>query len=650
MVDGAGCEIGINRVNRKEEVMEKKAKIWCVGLAVLITFVVLGNATAQNVDELLAPYENGEREFVRQEIGDLIVYFHQRMVGDAVVEKDFIVYQFDKETKKLAKEIVNWREDVPEAVPPGELFSQEDAEALAEGEVQFSELYIISPESDVFPLDPTPTNPCWVVRSVVDGTQVVSIIDAVTGEFLGNGIAPPWEGFSLGGPNWGSCAEYYYDPWATNARGHFNDLGYPTYAANNPSDATVRSFIQTPSVLLFYELAHGSAYSFHNICPDTESITAGEVESWIASYRKMPFVFLGSCGGMCNTGNNTLSYEFRKGSSSSATTVGYCGMAESYCASCWSNSINWQNRFFYYVKLGWTIKAATDRALADYPMCNPTSPCMRFAGDSYFRLGSRDEIMGVGGSWTSGTWYRNLASETWHRTYSYTPNGAIALGDTTRDGREDMISLWSSGMWYQNPATLGWTRVYSIAPYRVTAGDLNGDGRAELIGTWVNGMFYFYWTGSSWNWSKMYDSIPSGEIAAGDFDRDGRAEVASCWGSGLWYQDGSTLGWTKVYSKAPGQLAAGDITGDGRDELIGYGGTWSPGIWYKNQGTGLWYKPYSITPSGDLAAGDVTGDRRADMISVWGSGLWYQNGRTWGWTREYSKAPNRIAAGDITGN
>ena len=62
---------------------------------------------------------------------------------------------------------------------------------MAEGKVQFSKLYIISPESDVFPLEPTPQNPCWVVRSISDGTPIVTIIDAVTGNFLGHGVLPP---------------------------------------------------------------------------------------------------------------------------------------------------------------------------------------------------------------------------------------------------------------------------------------------------------------------------------------------------------------------------------------------------------------------------------------------------------------------------
>jgi hypothetical protein len=637
--------------------MDRKFKIWYWGLALLIPLLVLGNTAAQGVDELLAPYESGERDFTRSEIGDLIVYFHQRKVGDAIVEKDFIVYQFDKETKKLVKEIVNWRKDVREAVPPGKLISQKDAEALAEGEVLFSELYIISPESDVFLLDPTPTNPCWVVRSVVNGRQVVSIIDAVTGEFLGNGIAPPWEGFSLGGPNWGDtppCDTYYYTPYATNARSHFNALGYPTYAADNPTDATVRAYIQSPSVVAFYELAHGDYTGFHNTCPDSAGdITPAMVKSWIASYRKMPFTFIGSCGGMCQTGSNTLSYEFRKGSSASATTVGYCNMSEDYCSSCWyTAAIPWQNSFFNYVKAGKTIKRSVELALSDNPQCLSAEHghCMRFAGDAYFKLGSRDEIMGVGGTWSSGAWYRNLASQTWHKPYNYTP-GAIAVGDVTGDGRADMVSCWGSGLWYQNGATNGWTKVYHKAPNRIACGDITGDGYDEIFacgGTWSSGMWYRNVRYNTWH--KTYGYTASGEIAAGDITGDGRADMVSCWGSGLWYQNGATNGWTPVYHKAPNQVACGDITSDGRAEIVGYGGTWGPGIWYLNVRYGTWHKPYGHTPSGDLAVGDVTGDRYADMITCWGSGLWYQNGRTWGWTREYTKPPGRVAAGDISGN
>ena len=161
-----------------------------VGLAVVVGALIGGIAMAAPSNDLLAPYETGEREFKRFEIGDKIVYFHQRMLNGAIVEKDFINYQFDKDTEQLLDKKVHWRTDLPEYVPRAEI-SREEAESMAEGEVLFSKLYIISPESDVYPLEPTSQNPCWVVRSVSDGTPIVTIIDAVTGKWLGYGIPPP---------------------------------------------------------------------------------------------------------------------------------------------------------------------------------------------------------------------------------------------------------------------------------------------------------------------------------------------------------------------------------------------------------------------------------------------------------------------------
>jgi hypothetical protein len=148
-----------------------------------------GIVAAMANDDLIAPYEAEDKEFVRREIGDKIVYFHQRMIGDAIVEKDFIVYQFHKHTKQLLSKKEHWRTGLPEHIAPK--ITKKQAEAMAEGEVDFSQLYIISPESDIFAIEPTPENPCWIVRSIKDGRTIVTIIDAATGEFLGYGTQPP---------------------------------------------------------------------------------------------------------------------------------------------------------------------------------------------------------------------------------------------------------------------------------------------------------------------------------------------------------------------------------------------------------------------------------------------------------------------------
>ncbi len=331
-------------------------------------------------DSLLARYEPGDRLYQKLQIDNVVSYFHQRQIGEAIVEKDFMRYQFDVDTEELIEKEIRWREGLPDRVIP--VITREQAESMVEGVVQFTRLYIISPESDVFPIRPAPKNPCWVIRSVQDERLVVTIIDAMTGERLGYGIPPPSPstGFSLGGPNWGSC-DPYYTAWAKNAETWFERMGYNTEMVDCPGDAKVQSQIQSDLTAMFYELAHGGYWSFHNECPDDHRITAGEVEAWINSYASMPFTFLGSCEGMCYQANNTLSYEFRKGSNRGTVAVGYCGMSSEACAECWGHSKEWQNTLFDWMNKAYTVGYAFTSANLAYPCCASGS-CMRVGGDA----------------------------------------------------------------------------------------------------------------------------------------------------------------------------------------------------------------------------------------------------------------------------
>ena len=91
------------------------------------------NATllTSSSDELLGKFEKSDKLFIKKVIGDTIVYRHQRMIDDAIVEGDRIVYQFDKDTKELKKKIIHWRDDLPEHLPP--VISKEQAESIAGG-------------------------------------------------------------------------------------------------------------------------------------------------------------------------------------------------------------------------------------------------------------------------------------------------------------------------------------------------------------------------------------------------------------------------------------------------------------------------------------------------------------------------------------
>ena len=353
---------------------------------VVIVFALITAPEAYaEIDDLLRPYETGERDFERFEIGGLIVHWHQRTIDGAIVEKDQIVYQFDGESSQLRDKKMHWREDLPQNITVN--IDAEEAESKVEGEPISSTLYIISPESDVFKVDPVPDNPCWVVRILRDDAIRIVIIDAVTGDSLGYGVPPPYASFSLTGPWYDDPCEGAWHSWYESAEYWFNMMGYSCEGIVWPAKGIIQGHVQSTSTGMFYELAHGGSSSFANGCAGGTYFvysTSGNIESWIAAFPEMRFAFIGSCGGMCQTGDNSFSYEFRKGSITNTATVGYCGMAEDYCDLCWNYSVSWQDALFNYMYLGWTVKDAFDQAQADYPACAGSNNCMRFAGDENF--------------------------------------------------------------------------------------------------------------------------------------------------------------------------------------------------------------------------------------------------------------------------
>jgi len=345
-------------------------------------------APAAPPPELLRSFGDDGLDFERVVIGDLEIYHHQRTLLGALVEKDQIVYRFDRRTGQFLGRKASWRDRL-EGRTPQPVIDAERAEALASGTALFSTLVIISPDSDVFPLEPVPTNPCWAVRSLDEaGFQRVTVVDAVTGAVLGPGIPPPAGGYSLTGPWYSEPCDGGWLAWSANAHAWFETMGYPTDETLWPTETEVRGFVQSETTAVFYELAHGGSSSFASGCvggTGYETTYASEIESWIADYGRMPFAFIGSCGGMCSVADGSLSFEFRKGADRFATTVGYCGMGDAICETCWGYSIDWQDAFFSYVNGGATVQDAYEQALADFPSCaGPV--CMRFAGDTTFAL------------------------------------------------------------------------------------------------------------------------------------------------------------------------------------------------------------------------------------------------------------------------
>ncbi|MBD3368511.1 MAG: T9SS type A sorting domain-containing protein [Candidatus Eisenbacteria bacterium] len=353
-------------------------------LPVVLALLTATAAPAADPARVIEEHGDGHLAFERVVIGPFEVYHHQRTLHGAVVEKDQIVYRFDRASGELLSRKAVWRDDVDDRTP-APVITAGEAGALAPGSVLFADLYIITPDSDVFPLERTPSNPCWVVRSEdAAGFQHVTIVDAVTGERLGPGVPPPAGGYSLTGPWYDNPCDGGWTAWSGNAHTWFETMGYPTDETLWPTQAEVQAYVQSETTAVFYELAHGGSFSFGSGCTGGtayETTYASEIEAWIAGHGRMPFAFIGSCGGMCSISDGSLSYEFRKGSSWATTTVGYCGMGDEICGDCWVVSIDWQNAFFSYVNAGDTVEDAYEQALADFPSCaGPV--CMRFAGDT----------------------------------------------------------------------------------------------------------------------------------------------------------------------------------------------------------------------------------------------------------------------------
>jgi len=353
----------------------------------IINFTIVNSST----DSFLKTNNESEnRIFEKTEVGNTTAYFYQRVIDSAIVENNNIIYQVNNETGQIISKTEEWRTDLPEHLPV-ELISKEQAEQIAGGEIQFSNLYYLSPDSVVFPINYT-KNPCWVVQSLKNNnTFAITVIDAINGSIVGEGIPPPYTAFASSGAYTAQC-DYPWTNWYQNAQSWFNNMGYSTETAVFPNKDKFKSQISSTDVAVLYEVGHSwdyTGYSFASGCDSQQGqiiINANyDISNWIKDYSKMRFVFLASCYSLCDTGPGTLSYEFRKGSNNNTAIVGYCGMGDQKCANCWTQTVSWQNTLFSYMYQGYTVRQAFDMTNPQYPSCY-NNGCIRFVGDDNFKI------------------------------------------------------------------------------------------------------------------------------------------------------------------------------------------------------------------------------------------------------------------------
>lgn len=175
---------------------------------------------------------------------------------------------------------------------------------------------------------------------------------------------------------------------------------------------------------------------------------------------------------------------------------------------------------------------------------------------------------------------------------------------------------------------------------RVAAGDIDGDGDMEVVtGAGQGGgphVRVFTETGALVSQFFPYatTSRSGSEVATGDIDGDGTDEILTAVGDGV-SQD--VIAWSftgeerlRITASAfdanvPLRVAAGDVDGDGKDEVIvasGFGSAPKVAIYDDNGAYILEFAPYASTFIGGVlvTAGDTDGDGTDEIVTGTGDG------------------------------
>jgi len=170
-------------------------------------------------------------------------------------------------------------------------------------------------------------------------------------------------------------------------------------------------------------------------------------------------------------------------------------------------------------------------------------------------------------------------------------------------------------------------------------------GKDDYLGSWESGVYYR--NSDTGAWFRL-ESSPATRVVAGDLDGDGYDDLIGTWAAspGVYVKYSSTGTWQRLDNYMPLSIGAADMNGDGRADLLG---SWSGfGVYYRNSLNGDWIK-LEASPASQVGAGDLDGDGKADLLGTWTSqpGAWVKYSQTGTWAKLDPVSPYSFSAGKM---